>query len=92
MANVLKATTATDLVNVQKLGPGDNRPSTNKHKHIVQKNIYKLWHLTPDTVHMTRDMWHMTSNTYMWHMVGRLYQDKIKVTQKKNMAQGSFIP
>ena len=47
------------------IGPIDNRPSTDKLHHFVQKKKY-MWHVTCDTWHMTRDMWHMTRDT--WHV------------------------
>ena len=45
------------------VGPVDNRPSTNKLHHFVQKKNY-MWHVTRDMWHMTRDTWHMTRDTF----------------------------
>ena len=47
------------------VGPVDNRPSTDKLHHFVQKRKEK-WHATCDMWHVTRDMWHVTCDT--WHM------------------------
>ena len=41
------------------VGPVDNRTSTNKLHHFVQKKNY-IWHGTCDMWHVTRDMWHVT--------------------------------
>ena len=46
------------------VGRVDNRPSTNKLHHFVQKKLQQqivtcdLWHVTRDTWHMTHDTWH----------------------------------
>ena len=50
------------------VGPVDNRPSTNKHHHVVhkKKNKKKMWHVTRDMCHVTRDMCHVTRDT--WHV------------------------
>ena len=45
------------------VGPADNRPSTNKLHHFVQRKK-----ITCDTWHVTRDMWHWTRDT--WHVWG----------------------
>ena len=39
------------------IGPVDNRPSTNKLHHIVQKITPDTWHLTPDIWHVICDTW-----------------------------------
>ena len=46
---------------LDRVGPVDNRPSTNKLHHLVKKNVTcDIWHVTCDTWHMTRDMRHVT--------------------------------
>ena len=50
------------------VGPVNNRPSTDKLHHFVQKKKKKIWHVTRYMWHMTRDMGHMKRD--MWHMVG----------------------
>ena len=40
------------------VGPADNRPSTNQLHHFVPPPKKKI-HMTCDTWHTTRDMWHM---------------------------------
>ena len=50
------------------VGPVDNRPSTDKLHHFVQKKQKNMWHMTCDTWHMTHDTWHMTHDT--WHVWG----------------------
>ena len=48
------------------VGPVDNRPSTNKLHHFVQKKNNKklvtcdMWHVTCDTWHVTCDTWNVT--------------------------------
>ena len=44
------------------VGPVDNRPSTNKLHHFVQKN--KNIHVPHDTWHVTHDMWHVTRDNW----------------------------
>ena len=39
------------------VGPIDNRPSTNKLHHFVQKKKCYTWHVTRDMWHVTHDMW-----------------------------------
>ena len=41
--------------------PVDDKPSTNKLHHFVQKKKKKkkMWHMTCDTLHMTCDSWHV---------------------------------
>ena len=59
---------------VDRVGPGDNRPSTDKLHHFVQKKRKEkkkkkkcdMWHMTHDMWHVTCDMWHVTRDT--WHM------------------------
>ena len=51
------------------VGPVDNRPSTNKLHHFVQKKEEEkvtchMWHMTCDTWHVTSDMWHVTCDTW----------------------------
>ena len=46
------------------VGPVDNRPSTDKLHHFVQKKRKKIvthdmWHVTSDTWHDTHDTWHV---------------------------------
>ena len=41
------------------VGPVDNRPSTDKLHHFV----CDMWHVTRDMWHVTRDMWHVTRDT-----------------------------
>ena len=52
------------------VGPVDNRPSTDKLHHFVQKRRRKKrekkWHFTCDMWHVTCDMWHVTCD--MWHV------------------------
>ena len=48
------------------LGPVDNRPSTDKLYHFVQKKFLK--NVTGDTWHVTCDTWHVTCET--WHVWG----------------------
>ena len=60
--------------------PVDDRPSTNKLHHFVQKKEEKnvtrdTWHVTRDTWHVTRDMWHVTRDT--WHIWGGEHSLKI---------------
>ena len=50
--------------------PVDNRPSTDKLHHFVQKRR-KKWHVTRDMWHMTRDMWQVTGDT--WHMTRDMF-------------------
>ena len=40
------------------VGPGDNRPFTDKLPHFVRKKLIKK--ITCDTRHVTRDICHMT--------------------------------
>ena len=43
------------------VGPVDNRPSTDKLHHFVQKNVtHDMWHITRDTWYVTCDMLHVT--------------------------------
>ena len=42
------------------VGPVDNRPSTDKLHHFVEKREKKVWHVTRDMWHVTRDTWHVT--------------------------------
>ena len=50
------------------VGPVDNRPSTNKLHHFIQKKKNKkkcdIWHVTCDMWHVTRDTWHVTRDTF----------------------------
>ena len=51
------------------VGPVDNRPTTIRLHHFVQKKKKKksdMWHMTCDTWHVTCDTWHVTRDT--WHM------------------------
>ena len=42
------------------IGPVDNKPSTDKLHHFVQKK----WHVTRDMWHVKHDMWHLTHDTF----------------------------
>ena len=61
-----------DILKLDGVGPIDNRPSTDKLHHFVQKKRRKrkrrkkMWHVTCDAWHVTRDMWHVTRD--MWHV------------------------
>ena len=60
------------------VGPVDNRPSTDKlHQIVKKKEKKKKWHVTCDTWHghMTRDTWHMTCD--MWQVGGHEHSLKI---------------
>ena len=60
------------------VGPVDNRPSTDKLNHFVQKKRKEknyMYHLTRDTWHLTPDTWHLTPD--MWHLVGGEHSVKI---------------
>ena len=51
------------------VGPFDNRPSTVKLHHFVQKEKKrrkKMWQVTLHTWHVTRDTWRVTHDT--WHV------------------------
>ena len=51
------------------VGTINNRPSTDKLHHFVQKNVTcDTWHMTCDTWHVIHDMWLMTRD--MWHVWG----------------------
>ena len=68
------------LLKLDKVGPVDNRPSTDYLHHFINKKITKkkkkkniknfinklFWHVTGDTWHVTGDTWQMTHD--MWHM------------------------
>ena len=43
--------------------PVDDRPSTDKLHHFVQKKM-DTWHVTRDTLHVTHDTWHVTRDTF----------------------------
>ena len=45
---------------LDRVGPVDNRPSTDKLYHYVWRKKSDMWHMTRDMWHMTCDMWHMT--------------------------------
>ena len=69
------------FLKLDEVGPVDNRPSTDKLHHFVQKKKKEKkvtcdpWHVTHDMWHMTRDMWHVTHD--MWHVVGGEHSLKI---------------
>ena len=44
------------------VGPVKNRPSPDKLNHFVKKEEKKK--MTPDTWHMTREMWHMVGGEH----------------------------
>ena len=52
------------------VGPVDNRPSTDKLYHFVQKKkkivTHDMWHVTRDMWHVTLDTGHVTRET--WHV------------------------
>ena len=55
------------MIKLDRVGPFDNRPSTNKLHHFVRKKERKksdMWHVTRDTWYVTRDTWHMTRDTF----------------------------
>ena len=53
------------LKELDRVGPVNNRPSTNKLYHFVKKNKNKkTWHVTRDMSHVTRDTWHMTCDMF----------------------------
>ena len=64
------------LVKLDGVGPVDNRPSTFKLHHFVQKKKKKeeeekIWHLTFDMWHVTCNTWHVTHD--MWHMTRDMF-------------------
>ena len=66
------------------VGPVDNRPSTDKLHHFLEKKriFFDMWHMTCDTWHMTYDTWHVTCDMWnvtcdMWHVVGGEHSLKI---------------
>ena len=67
--NLLKIINVINLAMLTKLdgvGPIDNRPSTDKLIHFVQKKKKKekKLHVTRDMWNVTRDMWHVTHDTF----------------------------
>ena len=49
-----------NLFKIYGVGLVDNRPSTDKPRHFVQKKMTcDMWYVTCDTWHVTRDMWHV---------------------------------
>ena len=46
------------------VGPVDNRPSTDKLHHFVRKKRKKMWQVTCDTGHVTRNTWHVKHDTF----------------------------
>ena len=45
---------------LDRVGPIDNRPSTDKLCHFVRKKQSDMGHVTCDRLHMTCNTWHMT--------------------------------
>ena len=68
------------------VGPVDNRPSTDKLHHFVQRKKERkklhvtrdMWQVTPDTWHVTCDTWHVTCD--MWHIWGGEHSLKISAS------------
>ena len=62
---------------LDKVGPVDNRPSTNKFHNFVKKKKMKIGHMTHDMWHVTCGTWHMTcdmlfrlpSSYALWFMI-----------------------
>ena len=53
------------VIKLDRVGPVDNRPSTDKLHHFVKKTKQKInKKLTCDTWHVTCDMWHVTRDTF----------------------------
>ena len=44
------------MIELDGVGPVDNRPSTDNLYHFVQKKNCDMWHVTRDTWHVTYDM------------------------------------
>ena len=56
------------ITKLDRVGPVDNRPSTDKLHHFVRKKERKkndMWHVTCDMWHVTRDMSHVTRDTWL---------------------------
>ena len=55
-----------ELKKIDRVGPVDNRPSTDNLHHFVRKKEDKncdIWHMTCDIWHITCDTWHVTCDT-----------------------------
>ena len=69
-SSVRKAKHPAVAKKLDRVGPVDNRPSTDKLHHFVKKKKRKkrkkMSHVTHDTWYMTHDTWHMTCN--LWHV------------------------
>ena len=64
LTNILVRIYSEQFIKLDGVGPVDNKHSTDKFHHFVQKEKEKLthdiWHLTCDMQHMTHNMWHVT--------------------------------
>ena len=53
---------------LDRVGPVNKRPSTDRLHHFVRKKINKIncdmWHVTPNTWHVTHDTWHVTCDMF----------------------------
>ena len=55
------------LWKLDKVGPVDNRPSTDKLYHFNWKKVtHDTWQVTHDMWHMTHETWHVTCD--IWHV------------------------
>ena len=62
---------------LDRVGPIDNRPSTDKFHHFVQKKKCDMGHMTRDMWHVTCDTWHVTSD--MWYVWGDEHSSKFQL-------------